>query len=245
MFPCRWCRRRMADLNAWLENAASRRAIPSRPLVTLTFAQSLDGCIAAQAGRRTVLSGPESSRMTHELPPIHDAILVGVGTVLADDPLLTARLPGTKDPQPVILDSQLRTPPTARLLAENPRSAWIACQEVSETGRRRALEASGARLLHLPADPAGRISLAALLECLGEMGIRRLMVEGGASVINSFLAQGLADLLVITIAPVLLGGLRSVETGLQLDPGNPTIPRLIQVEYEQFGEDLVVIGLLH
>jgi 3,4-dihydroxy 2-butanone 4-phosphate synthase/GTP cyclohydrolase II len=235
----------MADLSAWLENAASRQANPFHPLVTLTFAQSLDGCIAAQVGQRTVLSGPESSRMTHELRSIHDAILVGVGTVLADNPLLTARLPGTNDPQPVILDSRLRTPPTARLLTENPHSAWIACQEPSDPARRRVLEASGARLLHLPADPARRISLTALLDCLGGMGIQRLMVEGGASVITSFLAQGLVDLLVITIAPVILGGLRSVETGLQFIPDNPTHPRLVQVEYEQYGQDLVVVGLLH
>jgi 3,4-dihydroxy 2-butanone 4-phosphate synthase/GTP cyclohydrolase II len=235
----------MADFSLWLENAASRRANPMRPLVTLTFAQSLDGCITAQAGERTGLSGPESSHMTLELRSIHDAILVGVGTVLADDPLLTARLPGKNDPQPVILDSWLRTPPTVRLLTVNPHSAWIACQEPSDPVRRRALETNGARLLHLPADPARRISLTALLDCLGGMDIRRLMVEGWASVITSFLAQGLADLLVITIAPVLLGGLRSVETDLQLTPGRPSFPRLVQVEYEQYGEDLVVVGLLH
>ncbi len=95
-------------------------------MVGLCYAQSLDGCLAEARGRPTALSGPESGRLTHRLRSLHDAILVGVGTVLADDPRLTVRGVRGPSPQPVILDSRLRTPPDAYLVAQHPRPAWIA-----------------------------------------------------------------------------------------------------------------------
>lgn len=225
-----------------------------RPFVTLTYAQSLDGSLAARRDRPLALSGPQAQVMTHRLRAAHDAILIGIGTLLADDPRLTVRLAGGADPQPVILDSRLRTPIPARVFQRRP--PWIATTSALDlaqsagpgaardandlAGRAAALEASGARLLRLPGDDQGRVWLPALLECLAGLGVRRLMVEGGAAVITSFLKARLVDSLVVTIAPRLVGGQPAVESPLeQEDSGFPLIPGY---DCARLGDDLVIWG---
>ncbi len=230
----------MPVFEQWLSQAGQQRG---RPLVSLCFAQSLDGCLTARRGQPTALSGAEAMRLTHQLRAAHDAILVGVDTVLADDPQLTVRIFPGEHPQPVILDSRLRTPPDAKLLAcrGDPGGlppAWIATTPFSDPARRAVLEEAGARLLLLPPDAEGRVLLPALLDCLAENGIRSLMVEGGAQVITSFLEEDLADWVAITLAPVFLGGLHAVQHAL------PALPRLSQVQYERAGQDMVVFGRL-
>ena len=222
----------------WLSQADQHRQKTGRPLVSLCYAQSLDGCLAAQPGRPTQLSGPQSSRLTHQLRAAHDAILVGVGTVLADDPQLTVRLAPGQNPQPVILDSRLRTPLQARLVQPAARPVWIATTPAANPVQKVALESAGVRLLVLPSDEKGRVSLEALLQALAADGVRSLMVEGGAQVITGFLAQGLADWVAITIAPVFLGGLPAV--GAELVGPH----RLKEMSTEQLGEDVVVFGRL-
>jgi 3,4-dihydroxy 2-butanone 4-phosphate synthase/GTP cyclohydrolase II len=223
----------------WLSQAEQHRQEAGRPLVGLCFAQSLDGCLTAHAGQPTQLSGAESSLLTHQLRAAHDAILVGVGTVIADDPQLNVRLTAGQNPQPVILDSRLRTPPEAKLLKRTTQPVWIASTPSADPGKMAALESAGARLLTLPPDEEGRVSLAALLEKLAEAGISKLMVEGGAQVITSFLTQGLVDWIAITIAPVFWGGLPAV------GPGLPGMTRLKAVYAEQLGDDIVIFGRLH
>lgn len=205
------------------------------PQVTLTYAQSLDGCIAARPGERFLLSGPASKRMTHQLRIAHDAILVGIGTVLADDPRLTARLADGKNPQPVVLDSRLRFPLDAQLLQAS--SPWIAATLAANPQRSAQLERAGARILVLPGNPDGRVELRSLLEKLAEMGVSSLMVEGGAQVIGNFLQARLVDIIVLTIAPLYLGGLPALG-GV---PG-ARLPRLENPRYRVCGEDLVVWG---
>jgi GTP cyclohydrolase II len=149
-----------------------------------------------------------------------------VGTVLADDPELRVRLVEGKNPRPVIVDSRLRTPLTAKLLAQADRHPWIgttigaadsaaaatADATAAEDRRdpRASMEARGARVLPCLARPNGWVDLAALLRCLYGEGIRQVMVEGGARIITSFLEAQLVDYAVITIAPVFLGGLSAV-----------------------------------
>lgn len=210
-----------------------------RPYVTLSYAQSLDGSIAARRGEQTIISGPEAGRLTHQMRASHDAILVGIGTVIADDPQLTVRLVRGPDPQPVIVDSRLRFPPWAKLL-RGARRPWIATTEAADAARQATLEAAGARVIRLPAGPNGMVSLPSLLALLNRLHIRSLMVEGGATVISNFLAEHLADRLVLTIAPMMLGGLNAVANLGQLN--GRVMPKLAQPRYQALGKDVILFG---
>lgn len=209
--------------------------IEKRPFVTLSYAQSLDGSITARHGQPTALSGQQAMTFTHRLRASHNAILVGIGTILADDPRLTVRLTGGRQPQPVVLDSRLRFPLTAELL-HHPNQPWIITTSTALADREQALTAVGATIIRLPQDAAGRVSLPHVLEWLASQSVRSLMVEGGGTVMTAFLQQQLVDRLVLTIAPRLLGGFRGV--GQLLPPGT----HLQDVQYEQVGADLVVMG---
>jgi GTP cyclohydrolase II len=211
-----------------------------RPLVTLTYAQSLDGSIAARPGHPLGISGPESQAFTHALRAAHDAILVGIGTVLADNPRLNVRLVPGRSPQPVLLDSRLRFPSYARLLKDGSRP-WVVTNPSAEPARQRDLEDQGARVLRLPEGSCGGIDLNALLATLGEMEVTSLMVEGGAQVITSFISSRLVDQVIVTVAPVLVGGLRVLESSLQMPLGD--FPRLQRVSFHQVGNDLVLWGV--
>jgi len=228
----------MDAVKARLSGAAAHRRRTGRPFVTLSYAQSLDGSIASRSGHPLTLSGPQSLVLTHRLRAAHDAILVGIGTVLADDPRLNVRLAAGPDPQPVVVDSRLRFPPYANLL-RNGRSPWIATSDTADPERRQSLEAAGAVVFPLPSQN-GWVDLAHLLEHLAGRGIDSLMVEGGAQIITSFLASRLVDQVVLTIAPMLVGGLRVVD---RLGPAAmQPFPRLRRVHYQPMGEDLVLWG---
>ncbi|MGH2605351.1 MAG: RibD family protein, partial [Anaerolineales bacterium] len=176
--------------------------------------------------------------LTHRLRAAHDAVLVGIGTVLADDPQLTVRLASGPSPRPVVLDSRLRTPSAARLL-HHPQPAWIAGLAASNGDRAAVLRQAGAEILELPADSQGMVSLTAFLQEARRRGILRLMVEGGARVIRSFLTARLVDWTLITIAPRFVGGLPA----LQLDPAEAERgPRLHNPCWQTLGEDLIVWG---
>ena len=232
----------MEAIDALLANVTNHCRKVGRPWVTLSYAQSLDGCIAACPGQPLALSGPQSLILTHRLRAAHDAILVGIGTVLADDPRLTVRLVEGEDPQPVIVDSRLRFPIDANLLRGHSLPPWIATRDGADQDRQRSLETANARVLRLPADPGGGVYLVALLECLGRLGINSLMVEGGARIITSFLREQLVDLLVLTVSPLLVGGLHAVDSLGVTDP--VCFPRLSQPRYEWLGDDLILWGEL-
>lgn len=238
----------MDRLNAWLEQAALR-ATPhwratGRPLVSLCYAQSIDGSLTAQRGRPLALSGPQSGRLTHRLRAQHDAILVGVGAVLADDPQLTVRRVKGRDPQPVVLDSRLRCPPGARLLSSRGGPALIASTPQAGPEARAALQAAGAQILELPAGADGCVDLPSLLDALGERGTRSLMVEGGARVITSFLTAGLVDQVIITIAPLFVGGLNALAGLVNAGPAAGPFPRLQEAGSTRLGEDFILWGRL-
>lgn len=216
----------------------------NRPLVTLSYAQSLDGSIAGERGRQMQISGDESAIFTHQLRAIHDSILVGVGTVLADDPQLNVRMAEGDDPQPVILDSTLRTPPNSTLV--KARSPWIATTSRADPQKREVFSSQNVKLLTLQVGNDDRVNLHDLLDCLYEMGKRRLMVEGGAEVISSFIISQLVDIMILTISPMIVGGLPAVRMpeGISLEQDGRNFPRLENVMSEKFGEDLVVFGRL-
>jgi len=223
---------------ALMQKAADHHRHTGRPFVTLSYAQSVDGSIAARPGQPLALSGTLAMILTHQLRAAHDAILVGIGTVLADNPRLTVRLVAGKNPQPIVADSWLRLPLGAHLLCQHPLSPWIAAGEPADAGRQQVLEAAGARVLRLPMNTRGHVNLSALLERLGELGITSVMVEGGARIITSFLAERLVDHIVLTVAPRLVGGIRAVRRLTHADPAH--LPRLRHLRYQWLEEDLVL-----
>lgn len=219
------------ELEAWLDE----QPVPAeRPLVTLTYAQSLDGSIALEAGQQLLLSGPESQLLTHRLRRWHDGILVGIGTVLADNPQLTVRLVEGNNPRPIVVDTRLRFPLQARMLA-NAVKPWIA---TGPGGDGSELKRNGAEIFELPLGADGHVDLRALLAQLRRQGIRRLMVEGGATVLRAFMREQLADNAIVTIAPTLVGGLSAVG-----DRGVP-FPKLSSGVWRQVGHDMVLWATL-
>ena len=142
------------------------------------------------------------------------------------------------DPQPVVLDSRLRFPIDAKLLAHPSRRVWIATTDLADRERAARLEAAGARLLYVPTNALGRVEIDALLLQLRERGVQNLMVEGGGRVITQFLRAQLVDQLVLTVAPALVGGVRAVERSPDAGP----LLRLSAPRYAQLGADLIVWG---
>jgi GTP cyclohydrolase II len=202
-----------------------------RPVVTLSWAQSARGAIARSDGAPEPISGPESMAMTPRLRAMHDAILVGILTVLSDDPLLSVRLAEGPQPQPIVLDSRLRFPLTARMLARTDRKPWIFHAGRSR-GAAEALEKKGAVLFSVAPGPGG-LDLREVLGRLRGAGITSLMVEGGAQVLRAFITQGLAAQAVVTVSPKNLEGI----------PG-PGVPTLASSLTALCGEDRVTWGRL-
>jgi GTP cyclohydrolase II len=196
----------------------------TRPYVVVKYAQTLDGRIATSTGDSRWISGEEERRVSHALRASCDAVLVGVGTVLSDDPQLSVRMVPGASPIRVLLDSTLRIPGTSRVLADDAATTIVTTDASSEE-RRDELRRRGISVLVVPAGPDGVDPIAALAALRGA-GIQSLLVEGGARVITSFLSLGVADRLIVAIAPRVLGsgtdavrdlGVREVAKSLRID----------------------------
>lgn len=181
--------------------------------------------------------------LTHRMRAMHGAILVGAGTIESDDPRLTTRgVPGAS-PRPVVLDRSLRTPPTARLFDDGNRAPVFFYSSDASVERIATLTAAGATCEAL--DDTGPGGLSAAMARLTAHGVDTLMVEGGGAVLAAFLAAGLADLLVVTIAPVVMGGYRPPFGGDGATdvavPGRGAV-RIASPRYVHLGDDLIVFG---
>jgi len=174
------------------------------PYVTLKFAQTLDGRIATASGDSRWISSPPSLRFAHRLRTVHDAILVGAGTVLMDNPELTCRLVRGRNPLRIVVDSGLRLPPDANIFSDGKRTVAVAtCRAPVEN--RRLLEKKGVEVLEIVEDPAGHVDLHQLLTVLGKRKISSVLVEGGAALATAFLMENLVDRLLIVLAPKIVG----------------------------------------
>jgi diaminohydroxyphosphoribosylaminopyrimidine deaminase / 5-amino-6-(5-phosphoribosylamino)uracil reductase len=184
-----------------------RLVTTGRPFVTLKVAATLDGKIATGKGESRWISTAASREMAHRLRARSDAILVGIGTVLADDPSLTVRTgpPRGRAPLRVVLDPSLRIPMAARVLTDGQAPTLIVTTPAGPPTKRAALEKKGARVVVLPARH-GRISWRGLLKELGRRGIASLLIEGGAEVNASALREGVVDRVFFFLAPKILGG---------------------------------------
>lgn len=216
-------------------DATGRARTRKHPFVTLAYAQSLDGSIAGEGNRPLALSCERSLTLTHELRAAHDAILVGIGTVLADDPRLNVRLVSGTDPLPVVVDSRLRIPHDAQLLS---RKGVLIATTVT-TGSTSRSGPPGAEILPMPALPNGWVDLESLLRHLATRGVRHVLVEGGARILKSFLEERLADYVVVTVSPRFVGGLRALGSK-ELSP----YPRLSSWRSERLGDDIVIAGAI-
>ncbi|MDE2580516.1 MAG: bifunctional diaminohydroxyphosphoribosylaminopyrimidine deaminase/5-amino-6-(5-phosphoribosylamino)uracil reductase RibD [Rhodospirillales bacterium] len=179
-----------------------------RPWVTLKLASTLDGRIATSGGESRWITGPPARRAAHALRGRHDAVLVGAGTVAADDPDLTCRLPGFR-PTPVVrvvADSHLRTALTAKVVATaGDIPTWFLVREDADPGRRRAFASAGVTLVAVPSAATG-VDLARGLAYLGAAGLTRLLVEGGGQLAAALLRERLVDRIAWFHAPAVLGG---------------------------------------
>jgi len=231
----------MSFLEPLFERLAAHEARrEALPFVTLSYAQSVDGSIAVRPAEPFALSSRKSFEMTHLLRARHDALLVGINTVLADDPRLTVRFVPGDNPQPVVLDSRLRFPDGARLLAHPDKLPLLFTTVSAPAGDIARLEARGARIHVMPRDNFGRVDLIAALQGLAQRGVKRLMVEGGATVITSFLVNRLVDYCVITVVPRLIGGVRAMDSigaSEQLPPLS-----IVDCRYQPLGGDLIIHG---
>ena len=187
----------------WLHWAQHRR-----PWVTLKAAVSLDGRIATREGQSQWITGPAARDRGLELREEHDAIVVGVGTILADDPRLTRRLGlnPTQSWRRIVLDSHLRTPSDAVVVRQQPETTLIVHTAEAADEDRRRLSTSGVELTELAARDNGGVDLTVLLESLGRLEIAALLVEGGPTVHGSFADADLIDEIVFFVAPILIGG---------------------------------------
>ncbi len=179
-----------------------------RPFLTLKLASTLDGRIATRAGHSQWITGPDARRAAHALRGRSDAVMVGIGTALADDPDLTCRLDGFKAVPMVrvVADSHLRLPLTARLVRDAMISpTWVLARPDAERLRRNALTDLGVEVLPVPANSAG-IEIAAGLGALAARGVTRLLVEGGAGLAAALLRADLVDRIVWFHAPAVIGG---------------------------------------
>lgn len=186
-----------------------------RPYVVLKYAQTLDGRIATTSGDSKWISGPQEREISHGLRAACDAILVGVGTVVRDDPQLTVRLVAGASPLRVVLDSTLRTPPSSKLLDGDATTIILTTERADPvTARRLTRRGVGVRIV--PSDREG-VDIPSALEVLAGMGVRSLLVEGGAGVITSMLAAGVVDRVITSVAPTIMGaGTESVgELGIR------------------------------
>lgn len=214
-----------------------------RPFVTLKFAQTLDGRIATATGHSRWISSPASLTFAHRLRSTHDAILVGIGTVLKDDPELTVRLVRGRNPLRVVVDAGLRVPLEAKLLRDQDRAGTLLAVTGGAPKRKiRQVLGKGAQVLEVPDDGKGRVDLAGLFALLGRQGVTSVLVEGGAQVITTVIKGRLADRIVSVVAPKILG--RGIEAVGDLDIR--TMDEAVGLTWRKIfrrGEDVIFDGV--
>ena len=182
--------------------------------ITVGCAQSLDGRIATASGQAKWISSPGTLRLAHQLRADHAAVMVGVGTVVNDDPALTCRLPDphhseadpSRSPLRVVVDSTLRTPLTARVASPDPAATTLlVTTDRAEQSRQEALAAQGVEVVRVAAAPDGKVALGALWRALADRGVDSVYVEGGSALLSAIFASGTPLAAVFFVAPILIG----------------------------------------
>jgi diaminohydroxyphosphoribosylaminopyrimidine deaminase/5-amino-6-(5-phosphoribosylamino)uracil reductase len=216
------------------------RVAAGRPRLTWKTATSLDGRIATLDGHSQWITGAQARAHAHLQRARHDAILVGLGTAVSDDPQLTCRLPGlaVRSPVRVVLDSHLRLPLTAGLVADCARApTWLIARDDNDPVRLRALRDLGIEVIEVPPAADRRLDFAAALQALGERGLTRLLVEGGARVAATLVAGNHIDEILWYRAPKLIGG-DGLSATLPFGLARlAAAPRFVRTGLRRLGED--------
>ena len=225
-----------------IQNAAFFHAIErASTYVALKLALSLDARLGAEPGRRTAVTGPEAQAETHRLRAGFDAIMVGAGTALSDDPLLTVRGEITPRVAPVrvVLDTEARLPPASRLVATAPEvPTWVICADDAPPARRAALAAAGVRVLAAPRSPEG-LALDAVMETLWRNGVRSVLCEGGGRLGSALLAADRVSRMYLFFAPRIFGpeGPAAFTRPLPAAVGHGWVRR----EARELGQDVLLV----
>jgi diaminohydroxyphosphoribosylaminopyrimidine deaminase/5-amino-6-(5-phosphoribosylamino)uracil reductase len=225
-----------------LNEAFCKYIVKKEPFVILKTAATLDGKTATRNGNSKWISGETSRRFVHQLRNWVDGVLIGIGTVLRDDPLLTARIRGGRDPYRIVLDSRLRIPEEAKVIGTSPSKAIIVSTELAPKEKLDKLGKTGAQVLILDSRE-GRVNLKSCLSRLGEIGIMDLLVEGGSEVNGSFLDENLIDKLLLFFSPRLIGDPQAL--GIFGGRGVSKLQEAIilkEIKTKRIGEDILFEG---
>ena len=227
-----------------LNEAYFKYICTGKPFVLLKAALSLDGKLATRTGDSQWITGERARHRVHEIRDTVDAVVVGIGTVLKDDPFLTTRLEGWdgRDPLRVVVDSRGRLPLTSRLLRSGARPPLVAVGRRISPARLRRLKKAGADVMVLP-EKDGRLSLPDLIRELGDREISSVMIEGGGRLATSALQAGIVDKVVLMLAPILIGG-EKAPTLLQGEGAEKLSEalRISQLTVERVGQDVIIEG---
>lgn len=227
-----------------LNEAYFHHRITGRPFITLKMAMTLDGKIATHTGDSRWITNQASRQRVHELRHQHEAILVGIGTVLADDPALTARLiPGGNHPLRLIVDSQLRLPLNAQVTQTDIAPTWVFTTEKANPEKRQQLEEKGVRVI--PCGEGPHVDLDQLLQIAGNEGLLSILVEGGSAMNAAFLHGDYVQKVIAFLAPKLLGGKESLSAITGPNPEKMASAReLHSITVDTFGDDVCITGYL-
>ena len=237
-----------ADEARRLNEAFIKHSCTGRPFVIAKCAATLDGRIATRTGDSKWITGESARTFVHELRHAVDAILVGVGTITADDPRLTARLSDRplKDPLRVVLDTHVRISPTAAVLTHSsPADTLVVAGAGAPEALKNRITRKGVRVIEVET-LEGRIAFGPLMDRLGSMGVASVLVEGGGRVLGSAFKAGVVDKVYFFFAPVIFGG----DDGVPIcrGPGVERVAdgiRLHRIEMRRFGDDVMIEGYVH
>lgn len=228
-----------------LNEAFAKYITKRRPFVILKIASSLDGKIATSTGESKWITGEAARGFVHRLRSEVDAVMVGVGTILKDDPFLTARIRGGKDPIRIIVDERLSIPIGSNVLnLDSPAKTYIITTNKASRAKVREIDEKGVGVFFIK-EKDGLVDLSALMDKLGEMQITSLLIEGGAQINASALREGIVDKVIFLLAPKIIGGQQAISSiGGESPVSLAEAIQLNGIIVKKKGEDIMVEGYI-
>jgi len=226
-----------------LNEAYIKYITTKRPFVILKLGQSMDGKIATAQGESKWITGERARQAVHRLRDEVDAVMVGIGTILKDNPSLDCRINGGRNPYRIVLDSRLRIPLNSKVLGHGDRKTIVVTTK-GAWGKISKIEATGSRVI-IVSEKGGRVDMGGLMDELGRMGIMSVMIEGGSSIAASALSEGIVDKVMFFIAPVIIGGIDAIPSvGGRSPLSLKDSIRIKRIRIKRVGEDILFEGYI-